>query len=129
MGARARHLARMRLALESLRGWWFDTADVPPDLYDAVVYADGGHDGQRRARARVALYLRAYLRAEAGDCGGLLIQRARCRVCAATHPTPWTPDGDAWTKRHMRDCGDHPFFDASRRITPLWEKAPPHARR
>jgi hypothetical protein len=122
-----RDRAAMQLALETLRGWRGHVAIE--GAHDALRLADGaaldiGHAVRRELlhaydlaeirrpdwvacrarllRARLALYLRAVLRAERGDFGPTVWLGCTC-AC----------DGDngGWTHR---------------RITPLWERAAAH---
>jgi hypothetical protein len=97
--------------------------DLSADLFEHVERAP------RLLRARLALYLRALLRADRGDCGPW-----RCPVCAL----PWTPEyGPSPHPRSTHfHCGlgatPHPSGTChdgervaryGRRITPLWQQA------
>ena len=66
----------------------------------------------RMTRARLALYLRALLRADAGDCGG----RWQCRKCGRIDFAPGGCNDNYW-------CADDDML-WEQRIRPLWELAP-----
>lgn len=73
----------------------------------------------RLVRARLALYLRAVLRAEAGDCGPV-----RCERCAGIGDgTHGRGDLCGWCWQQCREpIGRYGW----RRIRPLWERARAH---
>lgn len=88
----------------------------PRDVADAA-YNARHYTYQRELRARLALYLRARLRAEAGDYGKGVSLCLGCRM--------WLFGGVAYR------CSTHRQWDrwtkcdgvVLRRITPLWEQA------
>lgn len=69
----------------------------------------------RMTRARLALCLRAVLRADRGDCGP---KRKRCPACGWREGIASEALTDA-----MRDCDEWPR-DEWRPYRPLWEQAP-----
>lgn len=69
----------------------------------------------RLIRARLALYLRARLRADRGDCG-----RAWCPGCERRVPLHHV------SARHCLTVHGGRRTRLSRRITPLWQLAPEH---
>lgn len=102
--------------------------DAGEDIVAGTVKRNGGETlriSSRLLRARLALYLRALLRADAGDFGPLRSYSIRydCGVCGANI----TGSGDApcW------NCGDDKTAPKRKRtiygrtrITPLWQLAP-----
>jgi hypothetical protein len=72
----------------------------------------------RLLRARLALLLRALLRADAGDYGPSPV----CARCGSPFVSPYV--GKAWCYGACRRA----FVPTTRRITPLWERAPSHER-
>lgn len=102
---------RARRAL-ALGGFGSTSAQVYDAFSDAIALG-----AWRLLRARLALLLRAMLRADAGDFGPCV-----CRDCGhAYRPGPWERC-EAGTERWHGCRGVH------RRITPAWERAPRHER-
>lgn len=128
-----RERCAMQLALEVLRS---EPLEAEPALTDALVVLGIAHDHgsalcgvieragrwsrwphamwgmerrERLIRARLALYLRARLRADRGDCG-----LWKCTTCVtAVLPT-----------KHCPFCErGRPRGEQHRRITPLWQRA------
>lgn len=94
--------------------------------YNALIYGrdddgedpvphPGEHVDSRLLRARLALYLRARLRADRGDCG-----RAWCPVCGRRVPLHHV------SARYCLTVHGGRRTRLSRRITPLWQQAPAH---
>lgn len=140
-----RDVAAMRLALEMLRLAY--TGEYEVAHFHRVGAVDGAVDALRLANlhlladaleacgvdrktmratvARAALYLRARLRAEAGDCGARITQH--CRACHVVV--------DPYSRSCAHSLADgrclvtaRPLFRPhrvtwTRRITPLWEQA------
>lgn len=73
----------------------------------------------RILRARLALALRALLRADADDYGG----RWACTVCGSKNYTHALFTGRMVSR--CNDCGEYGAPDWTIRIRPLWEMAPP----
>jgi hypothetical protein len=130
--------AAVRLALACLRHYPRpdEAGDAIEDACDALCLPmwappDGLRDTSRAAldarmrceierplrlvRARLALYLRALLRVDAGDCGPLW--HCRCTARGATGQ----PKGIRATRRCSWCEATSP--DGAARITPLWERA------
>ena len=127
--------AAYRIALHALRAYIVGDDEAPdPDepifikaMLTAWVCGERFYLDSRMSRARMALVLRATLRADAGDCGPL-----RCDVCGESkglrHDITGEPEryGDrcvrCW-RRSRRDVG--PGVLRRLPIRPLWECAPP----
>lgn len=76
----------------------------------------------RMTLARLALYLRAVLRADAGDFGPLIVvgwQPRRCDYCKID-----VPKGECPKCEDPYDISESPVLSTTR-IRPLWESAPP----
>jgi hypothetical protein len=90
---------------------------------DAVSIARHAHTPPRILRARLALYIRALLRADKGDFGPDWFWCPACGGgggCSSYNGSPWICNGP--TRGGM--CRTPGFL--TRRITPLWELAPAH---
>jgi hypothetical protein len=81
---------------------------------------------KRLLRARLALLLRALLRADAGDygrlrchCGNPVVTETSDKIGGGVHECFWCPRCREW-----RICGEWP----RRTCRPLWERAPSHER-
>jgi len=92
----------------------------PRDVADAA-FAACRDTTPSDLRARLALYLRARLRADAGDYGR--VTGRVCNRCCAFLPRKPAPNQSHYVSAHVAGCG--PVFStrSCRRITPLWEQA------
>ena len=122
-----RDRAAMSLALECLREWARPVMACAAVRAAAEVLFEGGdcanaivcslpeipmYQRSRLLRARLALYLRAMLRADRGDFGPYACPRCGC------------DDYEPTSGGRCPDCRAHNVrvYLAARRITPLWER-------
>ena len=90
-----------------------DGGDATVHAWEAVVHSEA-RGNERIVRARLALWIRARLRADAGDCGP-----TACTGCRRE------ADRGEWAGLSCDWCG--PLSESHldwRRITPLWQSAP-----
>jgi len=111
--------AAMRAFRAAVRVLANHVGDAFDDLWDAAQSADDVGTPRRLLRARLALYLRAVLRADAGDLGPL--RSVRLRECAA-HEADRKAGNNIGCYLYNHACGCHSCY--SRRVTALWLLAP-----
>lgn len=134
-----RDCCALALALECLRrpGWrdlkrtmlevqaCLDLADHGSPLLTTFPYGSYPMRLARVVRARLALFIRATLRADRGDCGPPLCQCGRPMVQHS-----WVDGG--WSHEWATECvsdEDHELMPHPHWVGPvraLWEQAPPH---